>query len=58
MDSCLPTFQPKDPKLWRILLPNTEFMSLGETLKPVWGLPALKIIDGDQVMLFAPEIPS
>ena len=58
MDSCVPTHQPKDPKLWRIWFHETEFMSLGETLKPMWGQPALKIVDGDRVILFVPVIPS
>lgn len=62
MSSSQPCFktggETKRPELWRILLPTTEYISLGETLKPVWGKPALKIVDGDRVILFVPVIPS
>ena len=36
------------------MLPDTEFMSLGELLKLVWGLPALKMVDGERVILLVP----
>ena len=62
MSSSQPCFKTGDetkrPELWRILLPTTEYISLGETLKSVWGQPALKIVDGDRVILFFPVIPS
>ena len=54
MDSCLPTSQPKDLKLWRFRFPTTDYMSLGELLKECWGLPALKIVKDDSVVLLAP----
>ena len=54
MDSYVPACQPKDPAKWRLELALTEFMSLGELLKECWGQPALKIVDGDRVILLAP----
>jgi hypothetical protein len=47
------TFTPKNPKLWRLYFQDTEFMSLGELLKIVWGQPASKIVDGERVVLLA-----
>ncbi len=55
MDSHLSdTFQPKDPKLWRFMLPECEYASLGEMLREIWGQPALKIVEHDSVILLAP----
>jgi hypothetical protein len=55
MRTCLePAFQPKDPKLWLLYFPVTDYMSLGELLKPVWGLPALKVVSCDDIILLAP----
>src|SRR6266571_7196282 len=49
--TCPPNYQPKDLKLWQILFPNTEFMSLGETLKPMSGQPAIRRVKDDSVVL-------
>jgi hypothetical protein len=52
MRTCLkPTYQPKDPKLWLLYFPVTEYISLGEMLKEIWGQPASKVVLQDKLIL-------
>jgi hypothetical protein len=44
-------YEPKDPKLWRFQFPPTEYISLGEMLKEIWGQPASKVVLQDKLIL-------